>query len=69
MKVGKSMGDLFGAFQKVSPQNKSNSFDQIAEAVSGGYSEHRRNDGKPEKRTKGLLFEGIASNSKGNGGR
>ena len=30
MKVGKSMGDLFGAFQKVSPQNKSNSFDQIA---------------------------------------
>lgn len=24
------MGDLFGAFQKVSPQNKSNSFDQIA---------------------------------------
>ena len=24
------MGDLFGAFQKVSPQNKNNSFDQIA---------------------------------------
>lgn len=24
------MGDLYGAFQKVSPQNKNNSFDQIA---------------------------------------
>ena len=72
------MGDLFGAFQKVSPQNKNNSFDQIAAYEEyymkllkryQGDSEHRRNDGKLEKRAKGLLSEGIASNSKGNGRR